>query len=339
MRSLLGLAMIIGLAFGCTSPAVPISRPHPSSSPARSQHTPPRVGYLAFGSPVSAMLDLTGAFQQGLADMGYVDRQNVQLEIRYAEGNTDRLDALITELLAVPVDILVVADAITIPLARRATSSVPIVMAVSGDPVNEGLVASLGHPGGNITGLSNMSSTLSAKRVELLQASVPDLSQLAVLVNINNPTGQIQLQETLRGAQSLGIQAHAFPAQTPDDISRAFETMRANGTDGLIALPDAVTSRERVRIARSALEAGIPTIFGIREAVEAGALLAYGPDRKAMFQRTAVYVDKIIRGADPATLPIEQPTRFELVLNLATAETLGLTVPDRLLLDAAEIIR
>lgn len=319
------------------------SRRAPAAPPAASPTTPsahvPRIGYLYFGAPPPPPVPTIEAFREGLAALGYTEGSNILVEYRYAAGARDRLPALAAELVALPVDVLVVADAFSIPIAREATSTIPIVMAVSGDPVAEGFAASLARPGGNLTGLSNMSPTLSGKRVELLKEAVPTLQRLAVLGSSNNPTAQAQREETLAAARALGLEGWSVDVQQAQDLAPAFAALSADGAEGLLVLPDPLTSRERRRIIALAAEYGLPAIYGIGEFVADGGLMAYGPDRNAMFRRAAAYVDKILRGEQPGSLPIEQPMRFELAINLPTAEALGLHLSPRLLRDAAIVMR
>jgi putative ABC transport system substrate-binding protein len=321
---LLLLSTIATLAAGCGTAKPP---------------QPPRVGYLGFGAYTAGFADLTDAFRAGLAELGYVEGRNIIVEYRYAEGQTDRLEPYLDELLKIPVDVVVLADSLTIPIAKRKTSKVPIVMAVSGDPVGEGFAASLARPGGNITGLSNLSGMLSGKRVELLRDAVPTVSRLAVLGNPDNPTDARQLEETALAAQALALDTYTYRVRTPDEIDQAFADMPAQEIQGVLVLPSPLTTRERVRIARLALDARLPSIFGLSEGVQAGGLMSYGPDRKAMFYRVASYVDKIVRGTAPGMIPVEQPTRFELTLNLKTASALELSIPERILMQVSDVVR
>ncbi len=343
MRTVLAIAVVSAggtWAMACSSAPVP-SGPatSPGQAPASIRGNPPRVGYLYFGSGPPAYSALTEAFQQGLGELGYVDGQNIVIEYRYAEGRRERLASLVADLVQLPVDVLVLADAVSIPIAQAATETIPIVMAVSGDPVAEGIVGSLARPGKNVTGLSNMSSTLSGKRVELLKEAVPSIARVGVFVNPENPTGTLQLNETIEAARALGVEMQPLSVSRSEDLESVFEAAVTTHVDGLLALPDPVTSRERNRIVAFAAQQGLPGMYGTSEFVQAGGLMAYGPDRRAMFRRAAAYVDRILKGARAGELPIEQPTRFELTLNLRTAEALGLSIPERILLDATAVVR
>jgi putative ABC transport system substrate-binding protein len=338
IRLTLALSVAAGLAACDRGPVPPAPGTRTGAVASPGPGRLPHVGYLYFGAAPPAYSALTEAFLQGLADLGYVDGQNVAVDSRYANGQRERLPALIAELVQVPVDVLVLADSISIPIAQATTSTIPIVMAISGDPVAEGIVPSLARPGGNVTGLSNMSSTLSGKRVEYLKEAAPGTSRLAVLVNPDSPTSGLQVEETAAAAHAFGVQIQALSVRRAEDLAPAFDAAVSERADGLLVLPDPVTSRERDRIVAFAAEASLPGMYGPSEFVQAGGLIAYGPDRAAMFRRAAAYVDRILKGARAGELPIEQPTRFELALNLKTAEALGLTVPRNILLDATEVV-
>jgi putative ABC transport system substrate-binding protein len=311
------------------------------TAPLTSQAQPaahvPRLGLLipsAF-SPVASRIE---AFRHGLRDLGYVEGRNITLEYRFADGQADRLPALVAELIHLPVDILVIDGTTAIRPAQHATTTIPIVMAVSGDPVGAGLVASLARPGGNITGLSSRAPEVSGKRLEILKEAVPHLSRVAALWHRDAPVGPY-LKETEAAAQALGLQLQTLEVGSPDALDQAFAAMTRAHADGLVVLPSAqIGSHQRV-VAELAMTHRLPTMFGGREDAEAGGLMSYGPNYADFYRRAATYVDKILKGAKPADLPVEQPMKFELVINLKTAKALGITMPPLLLFQADEVLQ
>jgi putative ABC transport system substrate-binding protein len=312
----------------------------PLTSQAQPAAHVPRLGLL-IPSAVSAVASRLEAFRQGLRDLGYVEGRNITLEYRFAEGQADRLPALVAELVRLPVDVLVVDGTVAIRAAQHATTTIPIIMAVSGDPVGVGLVASLAQPGGNITGLSSRAPELSGKRLELLKEAVPTLSRVAALWHRDAPAGPY-ITETQAAAQAFGLQLQAFEVGSPDEFDQAFAAMTSAHADALVVIPGAqFFSHQRVveRVAALAMTHQLPTMFGNREAVEAGGLMSYGPNYDEFYRRAATYVDKILKGATPAELPVEQPMKFELIINLKTAKALGITMPPSLLLLADEVIK
>jgi putative ABC transport system substrate-binding protein len=311
------------------------------TAPLTSQAQPaahvPRLGLL-IPSSFSAVASRLEAFRHGLRDLGYVEGQTITLESRFADGQADRLPALVAELVRLPVDVLVVDGTTAIRPAQHATTTIPIVMAVSGDPVGEGLVASLARPGGNITGLSSRAPEVSGKRLELLQAAVPHLSRVAALWHRDAPVGPY-LTETQAAAQALGLQLQALEVGSPDALDQAFAAMTRAHADALVVLPSAqIGSHQRV-VAELAMTHRLPTMFGGREAAEAGGLMSYGPNYADFYRRAATYVDKILKGTKPADLPVEQPMKFELVINLKTAKALGITMPPLLLFQADAVLQ
>jgi putative ABC transport system substrate-binding protein len=298
-----------------------------------------RIGVLYSGSAASgAASGNMEAFRQGLRALGYVEGQNISLAWRYAEGQVEHLAALAAELVGLSVDILVAAGGTPVALAaQQATTTIPIVMTNVGAPVETGLVASLARPGGNITGLSSMSPEITGKRLELLKEVVPALARVAVLWNPANPSAALQFQELQAAAQALQLQVQALEVYGPDEFEHAFST--AQGVGAVIVLGDPEFTRYRTRITALAQRSRLPGMYVFREFVEAGGLMSYGVSLSDLWRRAAIYVDKILQGATPAVLPVEQPTKFELVLNLKTAKALGITMPPSLLLLANEVIQ
>jgi putative ABC transport system substrate-binding protein len=275
------------------------------------------------------------AFQQGLRDLGWVEGANVKIEYRYANGHSEGLPELAAELIKLKVDLIVVPDALA---AAKATKSIPIVMAASGDPVETGLVASLARPGGNVTGLAQMGIDLAGKRLELLKDAAPGISRLAVLWNPQDAISRLVWKEIQLPARQLSIDLHSLEVWNGDQFDAAFASAIAAKADAITALPGPVFVVNGQRIAEFAVKNRLPSMFHLPEFVRAGGLLSYGPDRSDMFRRAATYVDRILKGANPADLPVEQPTKFQLVINLTTAKTLGLTLPRLLLMQADEVI-
>jgi putative tryptophan/tyrosine transport system substrate-binding protein len=301
----------------------------------------PRIGVLSAGFPPGGS-DAAAfeAFRQGLRDLGYVEGQTIIVEYRWAEGQENRLPALAAELVGLPVDLIVAGTTRAVQAAQHATRTVPIVMAVSADPVASGFVASLARPGGNITGMSLMAPEVGGKRLELLREIRPGVSRVAVLWNPAQPGSRIDLHGLEGAAPALGLQLSPLEVRSPDTFASAFATMRREGADALLVLRDPLLlDRYRSDIAALALQHRLPTMYGWRAFVEAGGLMSYGPRVSDLFRRAAYYVDRIVKGATPADLPVEQPTQFELVLNLKTAEALGLALPQHLLVFADEVLR
>jgi putative tryptophan/tyrosine transport system substrate-binding protein len=278
------------------------------------------------------------AFRRGLRDLGWIDGQNITIEPRYANGRNDRLPGLVADLVGLKVDIIVTAVTPDTLAAKTGTNTIPIVMASPGDPVVTGIVTSLARPGGNITGLSQIAPDLVGKRVELLKEIVPKLSRVAVLWNPNAAVSALSWKELESAAQALGVQVHSLEVRTVDELDKAFRNATKARAEALVILPNAAFVPNLKRIADHSLQARLPSSFHLREFVDAGGLIAYGPDRSDLFRRAAGYVDKILRAARPSDLPIEQASRFELVINLKTAKALGLTIPPSLLARADQVI-
>jgi putative ABC transport system substrate-binding protein len=299
----------------------------------------PKVGYLSIGSASDPRrVALLGAFQQGLRDLGYVEGKNILIEVRFAEGPYDRLPGLAAELAHLKVDVIVAYSTLATQAAQNATSSIPIVMSGVVDPLRTGLVAGLGRPGKNVTGLSLMGPEVIGKQMQLLKELVPKISRIAVLWNPASASNVVQLREAEVTAQALGLRLQPLEARGADDLDRAFAAMTRERAGGVIVLVDGVLIDNRTRIARLAEKTRLPAVYAIREHAEAGGLMFYGANIAAMNRRVAIFVDKILKGAKPADLPIEQPTKFELVVNLKTAKTLGLAIPQSLLLQADQVI-
>lgn len=297
-----------------------------------------RIGLLVAGSPSSFSTNFK-AFRQGLRELGYIDKKNITIEYRYAEGKLDLLSELAAELVHLNVDIIVTQSTLDAYAARKATDTIPIVMIASGDAVGTGLVASLARPGGNITGLTALSRELSGKRLELLKEVVPGLSRVAVLWNAANPDKARDVEETQAQARALGLELQSLETRGPKDFESAFQSATRKRAGALLTLADSLTITHQSRIVDLAEKSRLPAMHEQREFVEAGGLMAYGPNLLGLFRHVATYVDKILKGAKPANLPVEQPTQFELVINLKTARNIGLDIPPDLLLRADKVIK
>ena len=294
----------------------------------------PRIGILRPGSPPDPLLD---AFRQGLRELGYEEGRNINIEYRWAEGRDERLPGLAAELVRLKVDVIV-AGAGAVEAAKHATTTIPIVMPVSGDPVRAGLVASLARPGGNITGLTSLSGELPGKWMELLKETLPRVSRVAVLWDPASDPRQVNTSEA--AARSLGVRLHMLKVGRADGFEPALTDARKNDVGALIVLGSPFFYVHRTRLVELAATHRLPTIYAQREfVVGSGGLMSYGTDFHHQFRRAATYVDKILKGAKPGDLPIEQPTKFELVINLKTAKALGLTIPPTVLARADEVIQ
>jgi putative ABC transport system substrate-binding protein len=297
-----------------------------------------RIGFLSSSSSSAGIARLE-AFKHGLRELGYLEGQNLAIEYRWAEGKNDRLPALAADLVRLRVDVIVTQGTLTALAARRTTSTIPIVFTVAGDPLRAGLIASLARPGGNVTGLAVMGSEMTAKRLELLREAVPALARIAVLWNSANPSSTPEFKETETAARALGMQAQSVEVKDASMLDRAFAAMIREQAKAIIVLSDNMLFGQRKQIAHLAAHQRLAGIAWTREFAEDGGLLmVYGPDISEMHRRAAAYVGKILRGANPADLPVEQPTKFELVINLKTAKALGLTIPPSLLARADQVI-
>jgi len=294
-----------------------------------------RIGLLAAARPTPAMLN---AFRSGLSEFGYIDGQNLSIEVRWPQGPFEQNPGVAVDLVRENVDVILAWTTPAVIAARRATSTIPIVMVGVGDPVGQGFVASLARPGGNVTGVSNISSDLSGKLVELLVEIVPGIKRLGLVRNPDNPQVTVQLRETEEAVRALGLQLEIVEAVAAEDFDSAFARLSTQGVKGVVLLADASLIEYRGRIAELAQKVGLPTVFQRQENVEAGGLLSYGPNLNGQLRQAAFYVDRVFKGTKPADLPVMQPTKFELVINLKTAKALGLTVPPNLLATADEVI-
>ncbi len=300
-----------------------------------------RIGFLSPGFPRPDRDPPVDAFRQGLRDLGYVEGQNLVIEYRGSEGQDARLPALAAELARLQVEVIVAVGTTATRPAQQATHTIPIVMTGTNDPVGQGLVASLARPGGNITGLSLMMAELPGKRLELLKETVPQSTRVAVLANPAAPSYTRWMSNLTVAARALGLHLHVVEVRRADELDTAFVTMTRAGADALFASPDAglLLDGLRGRIADLAIKNRLPTIYAWREGVDTGGLLSYGPSLPDAWRRAATYVDKILKGAKPADLPVEQPMKFKLAINLKTAKALGLTIPPSILFQADEVLQ
>jgi putative tryptophan/tyrosine transport system substrate-binding protein len=298
-----------------------------------------RVGYLSPGSPSDPVrLRRFSAFRQGLRDLGHVEGRNIAIESRWAGGNYDRYPALAADLVRVKSKVIVAVGGAATQATQQATKTIPIVMSVVLDPVGSRLVASLARPGGNITGLSVMAPDIVGKQLQLLKEAVPSVSRVAVLWNPANPGSAPQLREVEATGRALKMQLQVLEARIPQEIDSAFAAMTRERAGAVVILADAIFTNQRRQIAELSIKGRLPSVYGVREYAEAGGLMDYSVDSLYLEGRAAIYVDKILKGAKPADLPIEQPTKFELIINLKTAKALGLTIPASLLARADQVI-
>ena len=298
----------------------------------------PRVGVLFPGFPSTYSLR-TEAFLQGMRDLGYVDGKTIQIEWRWAEDRVEKLPDLAVELVRLNVDVIVTSSTPAAKALKNATSTIPVVMALVGDPVGTGLVAGLARPGGNLTGLTNIAQDLSAKRLELLREVVPSASRVAAMLNPTNPLDQVELKEMQFAAGKLGVQLQPIEASGSNALQEAFATMTRNRVRGLVVLTDGIFYSQRIRIVQLATKNRLPAMYFQPEFAADGGLMSYAPNTDQFFRRAAVYIDKILKGAKPADLPVEQPTRFEFIINLKAAKQIGLTIPPNVLARADRVIR
>jgi putative ABC transport system substrate-binding protein len=299
----------------------------------------PRIGLLDYGTPDHARLAWWDGFLRQMGEMGHVEGQTVAFERRWARGEIKRLSGLTAELVDLNVDIIVTAGTPALVAAHAATTTIPIVMAPGGDPVELGIVPSLARPGANVTGVTSLGADLTTKRLEFLRELLSNRARMAVLWDPSGAGARLAIRETQTTAGRMGLEVRAYAARTPGDFHRAFSAMAKDRAEGLDVATSPMFFTERQRIADLAMKQGLPMMVGAREYAEAGALASYGADYVDLFRRVAVYVDRILKGAKPADLPIEQPTKFELVINLKTARALGLTIPPSLLLRADQVIQ
>jgi putative ABC transport system substrate-binding protein len=300
---------------------------------AQQQATVPRIGYLVSRSGPGPH---DQAFQQGLRELGYIEGQNIVIERRWAGGNPDRLPDLAAELVRLNVEVIFAGGAIA-GVVQRATRTIPIVFIADGDPVKSGLVADLAHPGGNVTGLAILADELASKRLELLTEALPGLARVAVLRHATSDRSHVRTTEA--AAQALGLQLHLLEVSTPQEFASALDAAQQGGAEALIQLSSSFLATQRKLLLELTAERRLPAMWEHRGFVEDGGLMSYGPSLPDLYHRAATYVDKILKGRKPADLPVEQPTKFELVLNLTTAKQLGLTMPPALLFQADKVIK
>jgi putative ABC transport system substrate-binding protein len=297
----------------------------------------PTIGFSGGGTPLTES-QRVAAFVQRLRELGWTEGRNVAIEYRWPEGRNDRVAEIAVELVRIKVDVIVTTGTPAALAAKQATSIIPVIITTVADPVGSGLVASLARPGGNITGLSLQQADLAGKRLELLREVVPALRRLAIFANVGNPNAVPEMGEVRAAARTLGLEVAMFEIRRAEDIVPAFEALIKDRSEALYVVGDPLLTTNRIRINTLALGARLPTSYANREFVEVGGLMSYGPNFPDLFRRDAEYVDKILRGAKPADLPVEQPTKFDLVINLVAAKALGLTVPPTLLARADEVI-
>ena len=296
----------------------------------------PRIGFMLQAPPTNTQVE---AFRQGLRDLGYVEGKNILIEYRHTEGKPDRLPGLAAELVRLKVDVIVVSGALATSAAKNATREIPIVMAVAGDPVGSGHVASLGRPGGNITGLTNLAPELGGKRLELVKEVIPGLSRVAILSDPTNPIFTLQLREVESAAQALKLQLQILEVREPNDFDSAFGAAKKGHAGAVGTLASAFLGAHRQKLVNLAEKSRLPTMYHNSGFVEVGGLMSYGVNNADLYRRAAVYVDKILKGTKPADLPVEQPKKFEFIINLKTAKQIGLTIPPNVLARADKVIR
>ena len=296
----------------------------------------PTIGYLGGGGPVSQRA-WAEAFTQRLRELGWLEGRTIAIEYRWGEGRAERYSEIAAEFVQLKVDVILAGGTEAAIAAKQATSVIPIVFPTAGDPVGSRLVASLARPGGNVTGLSNLGSNLAAKRLEIMREVVPGLGRLAVMANADYSGGVTEREEIDAAARTIGLEVISLPIRRPEDIAPAFEALKRRA-DALYIVGDPLVNIQRVRINTFALATRLPTMYVQREYVEAAGLMSYGPNYLDLNRRAADYVDRILRGTKPGDLPIEQPTKFDLVINLITAKALGLEIPPTLLARADEVI-
>jgi putative ABC transport system substrate-binding protein len=309
-----------------------------SSAEAQQPTKVPRIGFLNANSPsiIAARLE---AFRHGLRELGYVEGKNIVVEYRWAEGKIERLPDLATELVRLKLDVIVTASSTVTRAAKEATSTIPIVMANDNDPAGNGFVASLARPGGNITGLSTLYPEISGKRLELLKEIIPKLSHLAVFGTSTQPGNAQLLREVELGAAAFGVKLQYLDVLDPKDIETAFRAASKGHADAILVLTSPVLFSQRIQIAELAVKSRLPAIYANIEYVDAGGLMSYGVNITDLYRRAATYVDKILKGRKPADLPVEQPKKFEFIVNLKAAKQIGLTIPPNVLARADKVIR
>jgi len=324
------LVLVLFLSAPASFVPGPVADAQPQQQPAEKVY---RIGFLRQGQPPKAWVE---ALQQGLRERGYVEGRNVFWEFRLTDGSLDQLPQFAEELVRLKVDVILASASSAAMAAKGATTSVPIVFAGVYAPVEIGLVQSLGHPGGNITGVTVNASDIAGKRLQLLKELVPTLKRVAMLSQPAHPTNAVQLQEVEAAARTLGVQLEAVPMRGADDFDSALKALR--GIDGLLHADTPLFTTHRARLVAAAARSRLPAIHPLKGYVDAGGLMSYGADYPDVYRRAAIYVDRILKGAKAADLPVEQPTKFELVINNRTAKAIGLTIPPLLLLRADQIV-
>jgi putative tryptophan/tyrosine transport system substrate-binding protein len=305
---------------------------------ARAQQTKVyKIGWFGAGT-ATPVPRVPAAFSEALRELGWIEGKNILFEYRYADNRLERLPELAAELVRLHVDVIVAAGTLAPLAAKQATSTIPIVMTSAGDPIGSGLVANLARPGGNVTGLSLMSPDLGAKRLQMLKELLPGLTRVAVLWNAANVASERVFRETEGAARILGIEVYSVEVRSPTDLDNAYEAVTRQLPDALITVADPLIMTHRNQIAEFAVKKRLPSMSAFRVLADAGALMTYGADLNDLLRRAASYMDKVLKGANPADMAIEQPTKFELVINLKTAKTLGVTIPPALLARADEVI-
>ena len=306
---------------------------------AASAQQPGKLRTIGFSglSTRSAESELVAAFTQRLRELGWIEGRTITIEYRWSEGRAERFVQIAAEFVRLKVDVIVTSGTPQVLAAKQTTSVIPIVFARTGDPVANGIVASLARPGGNVTGMSVQSDELAGKRIEILREVVPSLRRVAILANVDNPLSVLELGEVQAAARTLGLEFDALEIRRAEDIVPAFEAIKGRA-EALYVCPDGLVDANKIRITPWALGARLPTMYAYREYVEAGGLISYGANLPDLYRRSADYVDKILRGANPGDIPVEQPTKFDLIINLTTAKALSLTIPESLLLRANELI-
>ena len=294
----------------------------------------PTIGFL--GADASAFAPWTAAFMARMRELGWIEGRTIAIEYRWSEGRTERYAEIAAEFVRLKVDVIVTVGS-AVPIVKQATTTIPIVFAVGIDPVGSGLVASLAKPGGNVTGLSLQANDLAGKRLEFLRQVVPQLRRLAIMFNAGNSQPVLEMRDTQAAAHTLGLEVAPLEIRRADDIAPAIQSLKTQA-EALYVAVDQLMVANRTRILTLALGARLPTVFSTRDFVKAGAFMSYGPNYSDLFRHSADYVDKILRGTKPGDIPVEQPTKFELVINLTTAKALGLTIPESFLLRADEVI-
>jgi putative tryptophan/tyrosine transport system substrate-binding protein len=307
-----------------------------TSAEAQQTKNLPRIGVLAGGRGLGSA---GNAFRQVLRELGWVENQNIIIESQLAEVNLDKLPQLAADLVRLKVAVIIADGDPAIRAAKQATKTIPIVLVAVGDPVREGLVASLARPGGNITGLTSISEELSGKRLELVTETFPKSRRVAVLWNSSNSSNALEFKEMESAARALGLKLQSLKVQGPEEFQRALTSAARDRPNALIVVRDPLIDSQHFQILDFAIDKRLPSIHGERQFVEAGALMSYGPSRVELFRRAAYYVDKILKGAKPADLPVEQPTKFEFVINLKTAKQIGVTIPPNVLARADKVIK